>query len=165
MTVLITDTNIFFDLISVEALPEFFGMDFTICTTDFVLDEIKRIDQADLVQQFVRSKQLPVFSFTADELGEVVTIKTTRNLRRIADKSVLWKALQLCCRLLTGDKALRQEAESAGLEVNGSIWVVGKLVEKGIISRETGCAVLERLKIINTSLPKDEMDKLINKWK
>jgi len=40
MKLIITDTNVFFDLISIGALPEFFALDFDICTTDFVINEI-----------------------------------------------------------------------------------------------------------------------------
>ena len=129
MKLFITDTNVFFDLMNIEALPEFFGLDFEICTTDFVVIEILRLEQAEQIQNFIRSKQLTVFNFSADEIEEVVNLKTKRTLRRIADKSVLWKALQLKCKLLTGDKSLRSEAEENGLEVHGSIWVVMMIVE------------------------------------
>ena len=45
MKLLITDTNIFFDIISIGALPEFFSLDYEICTTVFVIEEILRSDQ------------------------------------------------------------------------------------------------------------------------
>jgi len=38
---------VFFDMMDIEVLPEFFGLDFEICTTDFVVAEIKYQDQAD----------------------------------------------------------------------------------------------------------------------
>ena len=93
MKLFITDTNVFFDLMNIEALPEFFGLDFEVCTTDFVVSEILRLEQAEQIQSFIRSKQLTIFSFSADEIDEIVHLKTKRVLRRIADKSVLWKAL------------------------------------------------------------------------
>jgi rRNA-processing protein FCF1 len=161
MTLLITDTNVFFDMMSIEILPEFFGLKFDICTTDFVVNEVLKIEQSDQIQNFIRSKKLTVFSFTADELNKVVNLPTKRNLRRITDKSVLWKALQLNCRLLTGDKSLRNEAEEQGLVVNGSIWVVRTLVEHKVIDNSKGAVLLEKLKVVNGSLPKDEIDKLI----
>jgi rRNA-processing protein FCF1 len=107
MKLIVTDTNVFFDMMSIEVLPDFFGLDFEICTTDFVVNEIIRIDQAEQIQNFIRSKQLTVFKLSANEIEEVISMKTKRNLRRITDKSVLWKALQLKCRLVTGDKNLR----------------------------------------------------------
>ena len=44
MTLIITDTNILFDVISIGALPELFSLDYEICTTVFVLQEIKLSD-------------------------------------------------------------------------------------------------------------------------
>lgn len=111
MKLIVTDTNVFFDLMSIEVLPDFFGLDYEICTTDFVLNEISRIDQKEQIQHFIRSKQLIIHKLSPTEIDEVVNLITKRNLRRITDKSVLWKALQLDCRLLTGDKNLRYEAE------------------------------------------------------
>lgn len=165
MKLFITDTNVFFDLMNIEALPEFFGLDFEICTTDFVVNEILRLEQAEQIQNFTRSKQLTVFKFSADEIEEVVNLKTKRTLRRITDKSVLWKALQLKCKLLTGDKSLRSEAEEKGLEVHGSIWVVMMIVETKLLSAAKGIDLFEKLKIVNDGLPKNEIDKLIKKLK
>ncbi|MBE7443308.1 MAG: hypothetical protein HS119_12750 [Flavobacteriales bacterium] len=165
MKLIVTDTNVFFDMMSIEVLPDFFGLDYEICTTDFVVNEIIRIDQAEQIQNFIRSKQLTVYKLSSDESEEVVNLKTKRNLRRITDKSVLWKALQLKCRLVTGDKNLRSEAEEQGLEVNGSLWVIKTLVETNIISPAVAAELLEKLKIVNDSLPKDEIEKLIKKYK
>ena len=165
MKLFITDANVFFDLMNIEALPEFFGLDFEICTTDFVVNEILRLEQAAQIQNFIRSKQLTVFKFSGEEIEEVVNLKTKRNLRRIADKSVLWKALQLKCTLLTGDKSLRNEAEENGLEVHGSIWVVLMIVEAQLLSTAKGIELFENLKFVNPGLPKDEIEKLIKKLK
>lgn len=165
MKLIVTDTNVFFDLMSIEVLPDFFGLDYEICTTDFVVNEIVRVDQAGQIQNFIRSRQLTVYKLSSDEIEEVVNLKTRRNLRRITDKSVLWKALQLKCKLLTGDKNLRSEAEEQGLEVNGSLWVIRTLVESNIILPAVAAVLLEKLKILNQSLPKDEIEKLIKKYK
>jgi rRNA-processing protein FCF1 len=164
MRIIITDTNVFFDIMDIEVLPDFFGLDFEICTTDFVVDEIKRFEQAEQIQNFIRSKKLTVFSFSSEEIEQVIAIKTKRNLRRIADKSVLWKAQQLECRLLTDDKNLRFEAEESGLVVNGSIWVIRMLVESKTVTMVKGIELLEKLKTVNSNLPFDEIDKLIKKW-
>ena len=44
MNLIITDTNGFFDINKIEELPEFFVLDFEICTTDFVWKEILQSD-------------------------------------------------------------------------------------------------------------------------
>ena len=45
MKLIITDSSVFFDIIKIQALPEFFALDFEICTTDFVKDEILESEQ------------------------------------------------------------------------------------------------------------------------
>ncbi len=165
MKLIITDTNVFFDIISIRALPEFFALDFEICTTDFVVNEILESDQREQIESFIRAKRLIVFKLTANDLEEIQHFPTNRFFKGITDKTVLWKSHQLKCPLLTGDKKLRNEAEDLKIEVHGSIWVVIELVEKEIISNTKGAELLDKLKLINSSLPHDEIDKLIKRLK
>jgi len=165
MKLIITDTNIFFDIISIGALPEFFSLDFEICTTVFVIDEIKRSDQRDAIEVFIRAKEINVIEFTAEEIGEIYELQTSKNFKGITDKSVLWKSLQLDCPILTGDRKLRIEAEEQGVEVHGTIWVIMRLVDNELIDKKQGVQLLESLKTVNSSLPFEEIDNLIRLYK
>ena len=160
MKLIITDTNIFFDIISIGAFPEFFSLDYEICTTVFVIEEIIRSEQREAVEVFIRAKEINVIDFSAEEIGQIYSFKTEKKFKGITDKSVLWKSYQLKCILLTGDKKLRTEAENQGVEVHGSIWVITSLVDKGLIDSRKGIKLLEFLKEVNSSLPFDEIDKL-----
>jgi predicted nucleic acid-binding protein len=165
MNLIITDTNVFFDIMGIGALPEFFALDLEIYTTDFVIQEILGSDQREQIESFIRAKSLNVFKFTGDELDEINNFQTRRFFNGITDKTVLWKSYQLKCALLTGDKKLRSEAEDLNIEVHGSIWVIEELVEKQIITKIKGTGLLETLKLINSSLPHDEIDKLLQRLK
>ena len=162
---IITDTNIFFDIISVGALPEFFSLEYEICTTVFVIEEIIRSEQREQIEVFIRAKEINVIEFSAEEIDEIEGFRTEKNFKGITDKSVLWKSLKLGCPLLTGDRKLRMEAENQGVEVHGSIWVITSLVEGGLIDRIKGIELLESLKEVNSSLPYEEIDKLIRLYK
>ena len=165
MKLIITDTNVFFDIIGIGALPEFFALDYEICTTDFVVREILESDQKLQIVSFIRAKKLIVFKLTAKEIDEIQAFKTRRFFKGITDKTVLWKSYQLNCLLLTGDKKLRSEAEDFKIEVHGSIWVISEFIENEIITKEKGAELLKKLKLINASLPHDKIDKLIKKIK
>jgi predicted nucleic acid-binding protein len=165
MKLIITDTNIFFDIISIGALPEFFSLDYEICTTEFVIEEIIESDQKEAIEVFIRAKEIYVIGFSSEEIGEIQSFSTSKTFKGITDKSVLWKSYQLKCPLLTGDKKLRMEAEANGIDVHGTIWVIDTLVENGLIDRFKGIELLERLKSVNSSLPFDEIDKLIRLYK
>lgn len=165
MKLIITDTNIFFDIISIGALPEFFSLDYEICTTVFVIEEIMRSDQREVIEVFIRAKEINVIHFTADEIEKIHEFPTEKNFKGITDKSVLWKSLQLDCPLLTGDRKLRIEAEKKGVEVHGSIWVITSLFNAGLIKKEKCVQLLESLKKVNSSLPINEIDKLMQLFK
>ncbi|HRY32872.1 MAG TPA: hypothetical protein P5531_07880 [Bacteroidales bacterium] len=165
MKLIITDSNVFFDIIKIGALPEFFALDYDIRTTDFVYHEIEQSDQRELIESFIRAKKLYVFSLTSEEVEEVTKFTTIRQFKGLTDKTVLWMAHQLKCMILTGDKKLKREAEDLNIEVHASLWVVEQLIGSGIIHRDYGCQLFERLKLTNTSLPVKEIDRLIKKYK
>ncbi len=165
MKLIITDTNVFFDIISIGVLPEFFALGFEIFTTDFVVREILESDQKIQIESFIRAKKLNVFKLTAEEVEKIRKFRTMRLFKGITDKTVLWKSYQLKCPLLTGDKKLRNEAEDLKIKVHGSIWVINEFIEKEIITKIKGAELLGKLKLINASLPHDEIDKLIKRLK
>ena len=146
-------------------MPEFFSLEYDICTTVFVIDEIKRSDQREAIEVFIRAKEINVIDFTADEIGEIHGFQTSNNFKGITDKSVLWKSLKLDFPLLTGDRKLRKEAENQGVEVHGTIWVIRSLVDNELINRIKGIHLLETLKRVNSSLPVVEIDNLIRQYK
>lgn len=165
MKLIITDSSVFFDIIKIQALPEFFALDFEICTTDFVQNEILESEQREQIELFIRSKKLTVFELSGEEIDEVVRFKTTRVFKTLIDKTVLWKAKQLGCPLLTGDAKLRNEAKDQGVKVHGSLWVVMQIVKHGIVNKKKGVDYLEQLKVINDRLPFEEIEKLIKQLK
>ena len=165
MKLIITDSSVFFDIIKIQALPEFFALDFEICTTDFVKSEILESEQREQIELFIRAHQLIVFEMSEQEIEEIENFKTKRFFKTLIDKTVLWKAKQLKCPLLTGDAKLRNEAIEQGVTVHGSLWVIQIMVESKVVTANEGIEFLEKLKISNDRLPLDEIEKLIKKLK
>jgi predicted nucleic acid-binding protein len=60
---------------------------------------------------------------------------------------------------------MREVAEKIGIEVHGSIWIIDELVGKTLISTEKAITLLEQLLLTNSRLPRDEIEKRINKLK
>jgi predicted nucleic acid-binding protein len=165
MKIVITDVSVFFDLFYVQVLPEFFALDLSIHTTNFVYNEIIKEEQIEEFSLFERTKKLHIIKITAEEEAEIRALELARSNKSFPDRTVLWKARQLQCPLLTCDNKLRKEAEAQGILVHGSIWVVLQLVEGNILTKEAGAKVLEKMKQVNTRLPHDEIDKLIKNFK
>lgn len=82
---IITDTNVFFDIISIGALPEFFALNYDISTTDFVVKEILESDQKVQIESFIRARKLNVFKLTADEVEEIRSFTTKRFFKDIGN--------------------------------------------------------------------------------
>ena len=161
MKLIITDSSVFFDIIKIQLLPEFFALDFEICTTDFVKGEILESEQREQIEMFIQSHKLIVFELSEQEIQEIVNFKTKRSFKTLIDKTVLWKAKQLKCPLLTGDAKLKNEAIEQGVIVHGSLWVIQIMVESNVIAASAGIEYLQKLKISNDRLPLDEIEKLI----
>ena len=78
---------------------------------------------------------------------------------------MLFKAMQLKCPLLTCDEKLKKEAIDNGIEVHGSIWVVTELESQKIIDTNKAIELLETLKMVNSRLPMQEIDRIIKNLK
>ncbi len=164
MKVAITDVSVLFDLYNVGVLPEFFGLDIEIYTTDFIYNEILQSGQKHEFEIFVRSGKLRILVVDDEEQEIISTMEFTYANRSIADKTALFKALQMRCILLTCDDKLKKEAIKKELDVHGSIWVIDQLVENEIIDKKRAFKVIEDLKTINAWLPVEELDKRLNKY-
>lgn len=165
MKIVITDVSVFFDLFYLQVLPEFFALELEIHTTNFVYNEIIKEEQIEEFSLFERTKKLHIIKITAEEEAEIRALELARSNKSFPDRTVLWKARQLQCPLLTCDNKLRKEAEGQGIIVHGSIWVILQLIESNVLTKEAGIKVLEKMKQVNTRLPHDEIDKLIKKLK
>ena len=164
-SLIISDTNIFLDLISVNLLEEFFQLPCKIETTDFVIDEFVQSNQLDYVQKFISSKKLNVISFSFEELVLIKNIFDTRkNNTSLTDCSVWYRAKETSGRLLTGDGKLRKSAEADNVKVSGILYVFDNLVEYKIIKEKEAANLLENLISMNSRLPKEECEKRIQKW-
>lgn len=159
MKVIITDTNVFIDLIKSNALDYFFQLPLKICTTDLVLEEIRKPEQYEKLDQFRQDNRLTVLELDEMEIVEAWNLKTEWVLKRITDRSVLWKAIQLKCMVLSGDNNLKKECQRHGLAVHGTIWVIREIWQLGICATSNLQTILNELGK-NTRLPGDEIESL-----
>jgi predicted nucleic acid-binding protein len=158
MKIVVTDANIFFDLIGIGALALFFQLDHEVHTTGLVMFECDPQD-LDELQPFLGSGRLRVRSFTVEELKEVETTGRRKGLRP-ADRSVLFHALELKGMVVSGDSDMRKECDEMKLECHGILWCIAELHRNGHYDAKECLALLDALEGINKWLPKDEMEKM-----
>ena len=165
--ILITDANIFFDLFSVDLLPDFFLLPHAIKTTEFVLKEIEDEQQRALIDEYVANGRLEICAFEPDQYAEILELKTklTGNLS-FEDCSVLYCATKSeKSTVLTGDLSLRKNVAAMGLNVKGIIGVIDMMVTHRITHSEIAALRLQKLRRLNTWLPKELCDEAIKRWK
>lgn len=165
-TLVVSDTNIFFDLLSVDLLSDFFQLPCKIATTDFVINEIIQPEQLKKIQVFIDSKKLDVEAFESDEVNIINEIHKNRdNNVSFTDCSVWYYAKENNGRLLTGDGKLRKSAEKDNVKVSGILYIFDNLLEYEILDKTRCAKKLEQLMLLNMRLPKGECEKRIKKWR
>ncbi|MBR2261967.1 MAG: type II toxin-antitoxin system VapC family toxin [Paludibacteraceae bacterium] len=167
MDIVINDTNIFLDLYDVDLLDTFFQLPVQVHTVDFVVDEIKQPAQQHVIQNLISRGALVVKSFSPKSLDELFLFHDLcRGNLTLTDASVIYYAQSIAgCRILTGDRQLRNRAEERGIIVSGILYVFDLLVEHRLISPPEAAQKLEDLFKINTRLPKQEIETRIEMWK
>lgn len=70
--IVVSDTNIFIDLVKLDLLGDFFSLPWDIHTTDFVISELKIPEQKAAVTAFIKRKKLTIGKLDAEEVGLIV---------------------------------------------------------------------------------------------
>lgn len=168
MDIVVKDANILIDLIHTGLVQYCRLLEVEFHTTQHVYREIKEATQRQKVHEMIFNGELMVDSFQGIEYEkflDLVSAYDGANNLSAADCSVIVLAERFNCRLLTSDQKLKRQAESRGLKVNGFLWIVDALVEKGILR---GCEMipyLERYLDTNERAPRKEITKRITKYK
>lgn len=165
--IVVSDTNIFIDLISIDLLDGFFCLPWEIHTTDLVMKELKDSSQKGVVDAFRKRDRLKVKEFDGNEMMDLILMRKQAlqsSNASIQDCSVWKLAKSLGCSLLTGDNRLRKVAQKDQVEVHGILYLFDKMLEHQVINHETAISRLQSLCSINSRLPKDEIVKRIELW-
>ena len=160
MKVVVSDTNIFIDLISIDLLDSFFKLPIDIHTVDYVINELN-ISQQEMLKQY----NLTIKEYSSSEQSLIVEFHLQSKGNVSFPDCSVWKyAKDNGYTLLTGDKSLRAQATADGLSVSGILFVFDMIVESGILSKKEAAYKLQQLIQINNRLPKKEIEYRITEW-
>lgn len=162
--VVVSDTNIFIDLYKIDLLDEFFSLAIHIHTTDFIIHELKVMDQKNKILDYGK---LFIKKFDMQEMIKLVSFQ-----RKIQDKTNV--SIQDCSVwiyaqdngyiLLTGDGKLRRTAIKEGTNVRGILYIFYKMVEEKLLTPQKACEKIQLLRQINGRLPSKEIEKRVCIW-
>jgi len=76
----------------------------------------------------------------------------------------LLHARLLACRLVTGDRHLREAAEAEGVAVSGLLWLLDRMVAEGVVGRRAARRSLQAIRDRGARLPDGECDRRMLEW-
>lgn len=156
MEVVVNDTNILIDLCNAGLLGycRSLGLDFR--TLDLVMNEIRDEEQRAAVQSIVDDGTLTVVSLSSKQIQRIglrmMDYRGTCNLS-FEDVAVMEYSIENDCRLLTGDRKLREKALLEGLKVSGVLYVTDLIRSRSVMSNSDLADALRRLADSNSRLP------------
>ena len=156
MNVLISDANIFIDLIEGGLLEELFQLEQTIKTSDILFYEELEQNHADLLV-----KGLILVELVEDSMIYFESLLQKAEGPSTNDCFAMVTAWQEKCPLLTGDRALKELAESEKVEVKGTVWVVFEMLNQNVISLEHARTAFTKMKISKRRLPWRTIEKML----
>lgn len=160
MKYIINDTNIWIDLKYADLLDKVFCLPYKIACPDILFyDELAK-EEGDILIEL----GLEVLEMSSDEISEVEIVSNENRNISFNDSTALILAKARNYLLITGDMALRKVADKKKIECKGSLWLIDELVENSVISLEDAISCCEKLKKSGRRLPKNELDKRIEKW-
>lgn len=156
----ISDTNIWIDFRNAGLLDHMFRLPFTLCCTDFVIQELEDFSHNELV-----ARGLVVESFDEEGVQSLLGLKVEHNNSSLADVSCYLLAQTTGRPLLTGDGKLRRQAIKDGLQVHGALWLLDLMVEYQLIDGADAAMALESMLTGGARLPISECQIRLSNWR
>ncbi len=156
----VIDTNILIDFYRGNLLEALFAFPFAFLAPDVIIAELEIPDGQQLLDWGLQSASLG-----GEQVAAVLALAAVHRGPSINDLFALILARAIAAPLLTGDRSSRQLAESEGIEVHGSLWLLDELVRLTIITPAQASAGLERMIAHGSRLPKKECQMRIQQWK
>ena len=157
MEIVINDTNILIDLFNANLLTSCKHLNIEFRTLDVIIEEITVEDQRRAINCLIADGTLKVCSLTSEQVAVVFEkishYEGTCNLSP-EDISVMVYAIDNKCRLLTGDKTLRDKASLENVTVSGVLYLIDELLKNEIVAHVVMIRSLELLLETNDRLPK-----------
>lgn len=161
MAILVSDTSVLIDLERGQLLEPMFTCGLVLV----VPDVLYQIELEPHNGPYLRALGLGVLTLNPEELSLVQTMKSRRNTLSLADCFALVCALRDDHILLTGDGALRTEAETQGARVCGLLWALDQIEASNKFTNATLHAALSQISDHkNCRLPKNEVNARLNRW-
>lgn len=151
---LISDANVIIDMEAGGLIKQMFGLEYEFVVPDVLYEEELKVNHSNLPKLGLKRRELQ-----AEAVEYAVTLGTKYPKPGRIDLMALALARQEQCRLLTGDQALREAGTAEGIEVVGTIWLVGEMLSASVITKKEARAAYNKMKESDRRLPWVEVEK------
>jgi len=160
MEIAVNDTNILIDLFNAGLIAYCKQLAIEFRTLDVIIEEITVEEQREAVNKLVADGTLVVCTLTGEQVATVYEkVQQYNGLCNLSpeDISIMVYAIDNNCRLLTGDKTLRDKATLENVAVSGILYLTDMFYQNGIVSPVIMIHSLELLLDSNDRLPKKQI--------
>ena len=156
----IIDASILLDFIEGGIFDTLFSLPFDFSTSDIVADEISR----SYSPSELHALGLKILGLEAEQILMIETLQIEHIELSPNDLSVYILARQHRSLLISGDGPLRELADSHKVEYHGTLWLLGELIEKDLLSQKDAARALRTMLDNKRWLPRADSERLIKKW-
>lgn len=164
MIIAVQDANVLIDLANAGLLDRLPFPGFDLCVLDAVLGEVLDSGQRAAVDTAIAAGFLRVCSMSSAETERATTFRHSDARLSMPDVLSLGLAQSRGGILLTGDRPLRELAESLGVETHGVLWVLEHLVREAGVPPSDALDALKAMLVQGSRLPSAECTRLRNQW-
>lgn len=158
MQLLISDANIIIDIETGGLIDQMFRLEYRFGVPNVLFEQELQQQHGHLV-----TLGLEVLEVHSEAVRYAETLGGRYRATGAMDLLALALARQECCSLLSGDKALRQVAKKEGVDVKGTIWLVGEMLQAKVVTRKQARAAYAAMLSDGRRLPEIEIKKQLGK--
>ncbi len=159
---LISDANILIDMDVGGLLEVMFRLGFAFAVPDILFEE-------ELKSRHPRLPDLglDILELTAEMIDDATRLIVRYGHRRISRNDLLALALARWkgCPVLTGDAGLRLACNEQGIDVHGTIWLMGQMLNDELVDSETAAEAYRAMREGGSRLPWREVDRQLARFR
>lgn len=156
----VIDASVIINLHHGGVLKDITGLPFDFLTPDIVLAEHTNPPPDEVLRSGIRAGELP------DVLVQQAAVLAPQNRKlSIQDIFAFVLARHHRCLLVTDDGRLRTLAGRQVTECHGTLWIMGEMVERGVLNPAAACTALGIMLVKNARLPAAECEERQKAWR
>ena len=155
----VLDTSTCIDLWHGDLLPSVLLLPYRFLLSDVIMSEL-----IEPPGSLFASLGYEIFSIPSDDVMEVLRLRSLYLKPSTNDLFALVGTRNMHGVLITGDNALRKAAESEGLAVHGTLWLLDQLVRFSVITKIVASNALRNMLDNGARFPHSECSMRFRKW-